>query len=246
MKSESALLNQESRPWPLPSGPWMMNMVWENLLFAHWRIDAQAIRDSIPRELDLDEFDGSAWIGLVPFGMKDVGPRGFPKIKAIGDFPEINVRTYVTCQGKPGVWFFSLDVPHRLPVWLARRFFHLPYFYSDVAITDFDKNGGWTDYHFRRDELSLDCRYRPIGPIQPAIQGSFAHWATERYCLYSADARGRVYRGEIAHQPWPLQAAEWEAGVNTALANLPVGEMSESLYFSERLEVVAWWVDRLS
>ena len=221
-------------------------MVWENLLFAHWRIDAKAIRGSIPEMLELDEFDGTAWIGLVPFGMKDVGPRGLPTLKAFSDFPEINVRTYVTCQGKPGVWFFSLDVPHRLPVWLARRFFHLPYFHSTVEITDFDKNGGWTDYRFHRDELSLECRYRPKGPIQSASKGTFAHWATERYCLYSASAAGKVYRGEIAHQPWPLQAAEWEVGVNTALDNLPVGEMSDSLYFSERLEVVAWWVDRLS
>ena len=121
------------RPWPLPSRPWRWAQTWSHLLFAHWRVPTEKLRPLIPAELTLQEFDGSAWIGVVPF-LLDVRPRYVPPLPIGSRFPEINVRTYVEADGKPGVWFFSLDARNPLAVWAARRFFHLPYFRAHMRI----------------------------------------------------------------------------------------------------------------
>src|SRR5579871_2268047 len=118
--------NTAHRPWTLPPRPWAMAMRWHDLAFLHWPVPAQTIRPLIPPALDVDSYDGKAWIGVVPFRMTGVRPRFVPSLPGLSAFPEINVRTYVTTGGKPGVWFFSLDAAHRLAVWTARRTFHLP------------------------------------------------------------------------------------------------------------------------
>src|SRR6266404_1437981 len=108
------------RPWPLPSGPWVMAQSWHDLLFAHWPIAPEDMRPLIPAQLELDTFDGQCWVGVVPFWMSGVRARGFPAVPGMSCFPELNVRTYVVCGGKPGVYFFSLDAANRLAVRTAR------------------------------------------------------------------------------------------------------------------------------
>ena len=108
----------EHRPWPIPQKPWVMAQTWSNLLFAHWPVDAALLRKQIPEPLQIDTFDGTGWIGVVPFELR-VRPRFLPVIPRIAAFPEINVRTYVTLDGKPGVWFFSLDATSSLAVRLS-------------------------------------------------------------------------------------------------------------------------------
>src|SRR5437867_2588447 len=97
------------RPWPLPREPWVMAQTWHDLLFAHWPVPAVALRPVIPAFLDVDTFEGEAWIGVVPFRMSGVHPRFVPSLPGLSAFPELNVRTYVTDGERPGVWFFSLD-----------------------------------------------------------------------------------------------------------------------------------------
>src|SRR5437763_13687118 len=116
------------RPWPLPHGPWILAQSWHDLLFAHWPVDAQALRPDIPASRAIVTFDGQAWIGIVPFRMSGVRLRWTPSLPWLSAFPELNVRTYVTAQEKPGVWFFSLDAANLLAVTAARWSFHLPYF----------------------------------------------------------------------------------------------------------------------
>jgi uncharacterized protein YqjF (DUF2071 family) len=122
------------RPWPIPSRPWAMRMGWRELLFAHWVVDASAVRKLIPAGLELDLFDNRCYVGAVPFLMTHVTPRLVPPIPGPHAFPEINLRTYVTTGGKPGVWFFSLDAGQKLAVRTARRFFRLPYFDAKFEI----------------------------------------------------------------------------------------------------------------
>src|ERR1700722_9834071 len=112
------------RPWPAPDRPWAIHMQWRDLLFAHWEVDAAVLRGLIPDGLELDLFDGRAYVGAVPFRMEGVRPRQISPIPGLDAFPELNLRTYVTAAGKPGVWFFSLDADQRLAVRVARRFFH--------------------------------------------------------------------------------------------------------------------------
>ncbi len=154
-----ALSQIDHRPWAMPDRPWTLQQEWHDLLFLHWEIHVKELRRLIPSALELDTYDGKAWIAVVPFRMRGVAPRGCPKPRSISDFPEINIRTYVIKDGKPGVWFFSLDVPHRLPVWIARRFFHLPYFLSDMSVQTRNRQ---TLYRSTRSDRSFDASYGPL------------------------------------------------------------------------------------
>lgn len=224
------------RPWPLPDRPWILQQEWLDLLFLHWEIDPAELRPLIPKALEIDTFHHKTYLGVVPFSMRGVAPRGCPKPGFLSDFPEINVRAYVIHNDKPGVWFFSLDIPHRLPVWIARSFFHLPYFRAKMRV---EKASGSTHYQSRYLHRAFDATYKGLEPLSPAPD-SFETWATERYCLYSQDRRGQVYRGEIQHPPWPLQRARHDIRTNTMLDGFPVGPLHPSALFSARLPVVAY------
>jgi uncharacterized protein len=232
------------RPWPLPAGPWIMAQSWHDLLFVHWPIDAALVRPLIPGPLEIDMLDGRAWIAVVPFRMSGVRLRGAPALPWLSAFPELNVRTYVVAEGKPGVWFFSLDAQNPVAVAIARAWFHLPYFRAAMCCGNRD---GRIHYQSTRTHRGarpgmLQADYRPVGEIFEAQPGTLEHFLTERYCLYSVNSRGQILRGEIHHQPWPLQIAE---------ANFPQNSMTEGagiampsgkplLHFARRQDVVVW------
>lgn len=224
-------------------------MVWEELLFAHWRMEADRLRRWLPEGLELDCFEGQAWVGVVPFRMRSTRPRGLPPVPGAGTFPELNLRTYVTCQGRPGVWFFSLDAASRLAVRVARGLFHLPYFDARMSIAP--EGEGWRYRSERVHRGAAPARfegwYRPVGDAFATRPGSLEHWFTERYCLYAADPRGGVWRGEIHHVSWPLQRAEARLEVNTLGEpwGLPLPGAPEQVHFARRLDVVAWALQRV-
>jgi uncharacterized protein len=217
-----------------------MKQMWHDLLFAHWPLPPSLIRPLVPPQLTLDTFDGECWIGVVPFHMRGIRGHGVPALPGLSCFPEMNLRTYVTHGGKPGVYFFSLDAANLPAVWVARTFYHLPYFYA--AVTSEDCHGS-IHYSSRRRGAPAEfrARYHSIGPVQPCAKGSLEHWLTERYCLYTTH-RDQIYRGEIQHQPWPLQNAEGELETNTvaAAAAIRLPETTPLLHFARRLEVLIW------
>src|SRR5256885_12363635 len=221
-----------------------MAQSWHDLLFAHWPVDAGALRHHIPSSLDIDRFEGQAWIGIVPFSMTGVRLRWTPALPGLSAFPELNVRTYVTAQEKPGVWFFSLDAANAAAVAAARASFHLPYFRARMACEEKD---GWIQYrsertHKKAPSAILEGKYRAVGEKFEAKGGTLEHFLTERYCLYSADTDGRVFRGEIHHPPWKLQEAAAQFARNTMAE--PVGvtfaRTEPLLHFAERQDMVAW------
>jgi len=221
-----------------------MAMSWHDLLFAHWRVPAATLRPLIPAALAIDEFDGSAWIGVVPFRMTGVRLRGTPALPGPGAFVELNVRTYVSDGTKPGVWFMSLDAASRLAVRAARTWFHLPYFDAEMSCA---ADGDDVVYHSRRTHrrapaAEFAARYGPSGPAIRAAPGSLEHWLTERYCLYTLDQNRRVIRGEIHHVPWPLQKAHAEIELCTLpqAHGFPALAGEPHLAFARRLEVVVW------
>jgi uncharacterized protein YqjF (DUF2071 family) len=227
-----------------------MAMTWHDLMFAHWSVPADAVRMHIPRQLEIDTRDGQAWLGIVPFGMRGTRLRCTPSLSGISAFPETNVRTYVVAEGKPGVWFFSLDAASRLAVRAARAFFHLMYYDARMRL-EIDSQG-WVCYQTCRTHrgaapAELMARYRPMGEPYTAAPGSLDSWLTDRYCLYAADSRGRLFRGEIHHPPWPLQPAEaqWERNTMTAQLGLSLPDTPPLLHFAKRVDVVGWLLERV-
>jgi uncharacterized protein YqjF (DUF2071 family) len=221
-----------------------MQQTWHDLLFAHWPIPSGAMRSLVPPQLMLDTFDGQCWVGVIPFHMSGIRRRGLPAMPGLSGFPELNVRTYVIHGGKPGVYFFSLDAANLPAVWAARAFYHLPYFHADMTTGE---SAGMVHYASHRRGARAEFRgsYRPTGEIRVGSPGSIEHWFAERYCLYTAH-RGQVYRGEIHHQSWPLQAAEAELETNTVAAagGISLPGANPHLLFARRLDVVIWPLER--
>jgi uncharacterized protein YqjF (DUF2071 family) len=234
----------QHRPWPLPPGPWVMAQTWHDLLFAHWPVPMAALRSQIPASLEIDTFDGAAWVAVVPFRMSGVRLRGTPSVPWLSAFPELNVRTYVKRDGKPGVWFFSLDAANAVAVKIARRWFNLPYFRAEMQI---QKHGDWLEYnsvrtHHGASPAELVCKYRPTAPPKSPVPGSLEHFLTERYCLYTANASGRLIRGEIHHAPWALQLAEAEFAKNSMAhaAGITLPNTPPLLHFAAGQDVIVW------
>lgn len=231
------------RPWALPASPWIMAQNWHDLLFAHWPVSAEAMRQVVPRELELDCFEGQCWIGVVPFRMAGVRLRGTPAVPGLSAFPELNVRTYVTAGGKSGVWFFSLDAASRVAVEIARVWFHLPYFRARMSLAP---NGQEITYLSRRtdgrgQDERFEAGYAGEGESFSAQRGTLEYFLTERYCLYARRADGAILRGEIHHAPWQLRRARAQIRVNTMTKSLGVTLAGEPLlHFSKLQEVVVW------
>jgi uncharacterized protein YqjF (DUF2071 family) len=224
--------------------PWVLRMRWLDLLFAHWPVDPDALAAKLPAGLDLDLRDGQAWLGIVPFTMADVAPRGVPALGRFSQFPEINVRTYVRHGDLPGIWFLSLDAASRPTVEGARRVFHLPYFSARMSS---ERVAGGITYRTERIDrrgppAAFEASYRPTGPVEPSVPGSLEAWLTDRKRLFSADRRGRIWQTEIDHEPWPLQPAEADITLETMAAahGLVLGDGAPHLLFAARLDVRAW------
>lgn len=228
------------RPWPLPTGPWVMAQTWDNLLFAHWPVDPELVRPHVPEELLLDVYDGRAWIGITPFVLRGLRARGVPPAPYLSDFYELNVRTYARLDDKPGIWFFSLDASSRAAVIAARRTYHLPYFYARMSRR---RDGDIFEHRSARKAARLTCRYWPLGEVAPAAEGTLEHFLTERYCLYTVDD-SRLRRGEIHHPPWPLQAASAEIDENSMPPpGIAPADEDPLLHFSARQDTLIWPLD---
>ncbi len=202
--------------------PWMLAMDWVDALFLHWPIDAAQLRAHVPRDLAIDEFDGSAWIGIVAFRITAARPRGVPRRLGFPAFPEVNVRTYVTGGGHAGVWFFSLDAGSRLAVAGGRRAVHLPYHHAKIT-TAFSER----ETSFRLDRVQHDAPPARLAAtatfgdgVRTAAPGTLEHRLAERYCFFTVDRRGRTLRGDVQHHPWPLRDAEARVEENTLISAL--------------------------
>jgi uncharacterized protein YqjF (DUF2071 family) len=217
-----------------------MGQTWDDLLFVHYRVPADTLRPLVPEGLELQEHSGSCWLGVTPFVITGLRGRGLLPLPFASSFRELNVRTYVTRDDKPGIWFFSLDASSQLAVEAARRLYRLPYFRADISLRRLG------------DELLYDCSrgggkafsaaYRADGAVFNAEPGSLEHFLTERYCLY-AEHQGELYRAEIHHEPWPLQPARARIDLNT-MPPFKVPHEEPLVHYSRRQDVVIWPLSR--
>ncbi|MBD3674795.1 MAG: DUF2071 domain-containing protein [Planctomycetaceae bacterium] len=202
-------------PTRQPEGSPIGYQSWRDLTFIHWRMAADEIQQCLPNSLTVDTFDGSAWVGLVPFAMRDVRPWWSPVVPGISHFLETNVRTYVHKDGAdPGVWFFSLEASKALAVRVARYFWRLNYFYAEMDLLKQDRQ-----IHYRSDrrwpqpipaksrvsvQFEQEASQRSFQAAKP---GTLDHFLVERYYLYTTDTldnppAGRLYRGQVHHEPY--------------------------------------------
>jgi uncharacterized protein YqjF (DUF2071 family) len=230
------------RPWTMPDRPWVMTQTWHDLLFAHWPVDRSQLRSKVPAAFELDLFNGDAWIGIVPFHMTNVAPRGVPSLPWVSEFPELNVRTYVRVGDRAGIYFFSLDAGSALAVQAARTLLNLPYHSASMAVSRTGTVVGYSSARHSDPTAQFSVTYEPIGSVFVALEGSLEYFLTERYCLYHLDHRGAPYRLEIHHPPWPLQRAEAQLVRNTMAEVNGVGlpDQPPLLHFAKRQDMVAW------
>ena len=205
------------RPWPIPRRPWLLRLAWTDLLFAHWPVDAARLRPFLHPDVELDTFDGQAWVSVVPFDQTDTTLRGWPNLPWLSHFPECNLRTYVRAGEVPGIWFLSLDAAQPVAVEIARLANGLPYAHArirmarDVRGVEFQST--------RRDRRigpgSFAATWTPTGPPVHAAPGSLPEWLTERYAFFSRWHDGRLLWLEITHRRWPLAPVEVDIRANT-------------------------------
>lgn len=243
LRPDEILRELAHRPYPLSDGPWVMLQRWSKLLFAHWRVPYDELRRVVPEPLVLDTFEGDAWIAVVPFAMHGVRARLTPPLPWISAFLELNVRTYVMVDGRPGVYFFSLDAENPLAVETARRAFHLPYFRAKMRLRE---DGGGIRYQSARTHrgaasANFDASYRAVGPRSAPLPGSLEHWFVERYCLATVH-RGRAIVVEIHHPPWTVQPASATFRVNSmaSAAGIELPDDEPHLLVAGSQDVLTW------
>ena len=183
----------------------VLSMRWDDVLFAHWPVESATVASRLPRGVSVDTFDGDAYLGVVGFEMQDIGPRGVP----VGlSFPELNLRTYVEVDGRPGIYFFNLDADDPLGVFVAQKLFRLPYYRARMSVT---RTGDEIRLQSRRrgrgGSAAFDATYARAGELHRPEPGTLEHFLTERYRFYTADDTGRLYHGDIRHDPWQLADA---------------------------------------
>jgi uncharacterized protein len=239
VRQASTLDETAHRPWPVPDRAWVMGQTWDDLLFIHYRVPVEQLRPHVPDGLELQEHSGSGWLGVTPFVVTGLRARGLFPLPFASSFRELNVRTYVTRDGKPGIWFFSLDSSSQAAVEAARRLYRLPYFRADISVR---RRGDELLYDCSRDDgKAFSASYGPVGGASPPEPGSLEHFLTERYCLYAAH-QSRLYRADIHHRPWPLQKAQAQIDLNT-MPPLKLPDDDPLLHYSARQDVVIWPLD---
>jgi hypothetical protein len=241
------LSSTEHRPWPMPKSSWVMTQRWNDLLFAHWPVPAAELSHLLPEGLVVDTFDGSAWVGVVPFWMDQVRFRVLPPIPGASRFPELNLRTYVLDRhtNQPGVYFFSLDAANPFAVGAARMFFHLPYYWARMKIDRGEgKELSYSSERLLSRPANFRVRYRSLG--QPCVKGGLESFLTDRYALFTARGGGLV-RVNIHHLPWPLELAEAEFETNDlpAAHGIRLPNTKPLLQYSRELVVYIWAAEPL-
>ena len=232
------LAETNHRSWLYPSKSWKYYQEWNKALFFHYRVNKDILKELVPNDLEIDEINGSAWVSLVAFTMEKIRPRFLPAFPPISDFDEINLRTYVTKNGKPGVYFLSIEAGKLFSALLAKSLSGLPYEKSNINRTE---NSYQANHPKRNFSLLADFH---VG-MQVKHKTELDLFLTERYCLYLED-HNQLFRYEIQHLPWKINQLELEfLTIDYQLQNLNIDSRPDLVHYSEGVQVVAWEKERV-
>ena len=231
-------------PFPMPNRPFAISQEWRELTFMHWKVDPERLKPHLPDGLEIDLFDGEAYVGVIPFLMKNVRPRGLPSVSGISTFAEFNVRTYVIKDGQAGVFFLTLDAKSLVTCIYAPRAYGLPYRYAKAKIR---YEGETLQWRSRRssDGAELIGSTSNKGPLQSSDSNTLEHYFFERYCLYT-EHKGCIRRAYVYHQPWSFTEAEVSLESNSLLEsyNMGLDVLSPDLiHYSQGLLVKTWPIE---
>ena len=231
-------------PYYVRDRRWIMVQHWHDLLFAHWPVQPEALRPLVPSGLSIDTFDGPAWVGIVAFRLSGIRLRGLPPFPPVAAFNEINVRTYVTRGGRPGVYFLSMDADNPLAMAIARPWFRLPYTHARMEVRAGNGSVSFQERRVQPDmpEARFAATYGPCSAPYEARPGSLDHWLTERYSYYTPGRAGRLYRCDIYHPRWALQQAWARMGKNTLMESLGIEQPDSPalLHHAKYMRALIW------
>jgi uncharacterized protein YqjF (DUF2071 family) len=246
---EDLLKQTAHRPWPLPEGPWIQKHTWANILFAHWPVPAAVLRPLVPARLELETWEGKAWVGITPFCITGARLRGVPPVPFLSTFPEVDVRTYVRFEGTPAVFYFSMNAPNPVVAAAARLVYHMPYVEAEVE-SEVQGERIWlrsyrADAETQRAEW--EATYWPTSEPFTAEPGTRESFLIERWALFTVDGEGHVYRTDIHRQPWPVQTAAAEIRKCTLAEadGIPLPEERPLLHYSRGVDVLIWPPNRV-
>jgi uncharacterized protein len=230
----AAILSQtQHRPFPVQAKPWKYYQEWHDVIFAHWKLPVPVLQPLIPVGLELDLYEGDAWVSLVAFSIVGLRPRYFPSLSLLSDFHEINLRTYVTRNGKPGIYFFSLEAEKLGSSLMSKLISGLPYMKSSIS-----RKANLYESENEKMGFRLSISYRPQGKVRE--KSPLERWLLERYCLFH-HLSGRMYGIDIHHMEWPMQDLEIEKqDIQYRLAgNTGLGE-PDLFHYAEGVQVLTW------
>jgi uncharacterized protein YqjF (DUF2071 family) len=241
--SNQILKKTAHRNWPPPDRPWLWSQGWQDLLFCHWAVSAEALQSHVPSLLEIDVMDGSAWVSVVAFRMAQVRPRWFPPFPPVSNFLELNLRTYVRSGDNPGVFFLSIHANKRLAARISRFFSPLPYVFAPMTL---EPRGDGFHFHCQStnkpQHVSYVTDYRREGVVYAACQDCLTEWLLERYRLYVGNSKGDLIQAEVHHEPWMVQNVNLEIFSNTLGQDLGLDlpPVPDRAHFSSGVKALAW------
>jgi len=232
-------------PFPMPERKFSLKQNWVNLTFMHWEVDPDILRMHVPDDLEIELFEGKAYVGVIPFRMEKVRPRNLPSVSFISNFPEFNIRTYVRKNGKGGVFFLTLDAMSRVTCLYAPFAYGLPYKYAKGFVNAVNGIYSWSSKRIS-GEIRLEGESEPKGHLLKAKKGSLEEFLFERYCLY-VSKNGITYRAYTCHEPWEFQDAEANIRYNSLTEHYKLGIQNtlepDLIHFSKGVEVMTWDIE---
>lgn len=244
MHAHNSPVASQTSPIAVPTRPWLWSQHWLDLLFAHWQVSAEALRPHVPSALEIDTWNGLAFVSAVAFRMDHIRPRGLPSLGWFSRFLELNLRTYVIYRGEPAVYFLSIHASKRVAVLLARCFTPLPYVFAHMRCRR-EAAGGFR-YDSERCSANGDIVFKtdfaPTGAAPETVSESLDTWLLERYCLYADDARGNLFRAVVQHRRWTYQPISGTISANTLghPFGLDLTRPPDQVHFSPGVRAVIW------
>lgn len=226
------------RPWPIPNRNWVWYQEWNEVVFLHWPVPIDWLKPRIPKSLKIDLFEGQSWISFVAFTMENVRPAYLPAFSPLSNFQELNIRTYVIADDKPGVYFLSIEAGKKSACWLADALSGLPYQFANMSRKD---------QLFQSHNVKTGNSFKAQYQVGNQVKGDgLDQWLTERYCLYQDFPNG-TFRYEVHHQPWALHQVElksWDIqyqGYHEIVTSLP-----QRYHFSPGVPILAFSKEKIN